>query len=565
MTGDSSQHTQADSSGELCRIILREKTRDLFSALPNSLIISLINACLLVWILGGASDDSFYGWYWLAAMIVVLVFRGLNGWRNARLPDVDVHKAFRSLFLWVFLTALLWGLASVLLFSHSLSYQVFLAFVIAGMASGAVASLSVSLLLLRIYVLLLLLPLMVQFFLVQSPISLVMAFMTLAFGMVLLINGKRLEARYVENIRLRYLSELRQEELGSAQNDLLSIFNGVTEGILVLDLDGRLLKANRSAMQMLGVEESDLFNGVIAKRWAASVDEKLQGPLYWNQVVNQRKSLVFQWILKNPRSGQLFDVELSMRRMHLGQGDVVLVNIHDISESKKVERLKNEFVSTVSHELRTPLTAIRGALGLLQGGKITSQEDSHKLIALADNNAVRLSNLINDILDVEKMAQGKLEFYLSDQILQTLLAQAVENNQVYGVARQISLRLDFQLPQSTLVRVDSERFLQVMANLISNAIKYSPASGEVLIRAGLSEDLVKIEVIDHGEGIPESFQASIFEKFSQADSSATRVRGGTGLGLSIAKGMIEQMGGKIGFVSQPGQGTCFYLLLPKRG
>lgn len=236
--------------------------------------------------------------------------------------------------------------------------------------------------------------------------------------------------------------------------------------------------------------------------------------------------------------------------------------IIDMTERKKVERLKSEFVSTVSHELRTPLTSIRGALGLVMAG-VTGEigDKTREVLELAQRNGERLLVLINDILDMEKIESGKMRFELQPQALPALLRRAVEECRAYAQSFEVSVTVEEPLPEVT-VQVDEVRFKQVIANLLSNAAKFSPAGGQVDVRARLTGSRVRVAVSDHGAGIPEAFRERIFRKFSQADSSDTRQRGGSGLGLAITKAIVEHMDGTIGFDSELGRGTTFYFDLP---
>lgn len=229
--------------------------------------------------------------------------------------------------------------------------------------------------------------------------------------------------------------------------------------------------------------------------------------------------------------------------------------------------MQQTFVSTVSHELRTPLTAICGALGILHNGYAGAlSQDAQQLIEVAYHNGKRLTHLINDILDIEKLENGQLSFHWQVVPLKSLLFQTVEENQPFAASFSVSLRVSAvvgTLTNNECVEVDPVRFAQVMANLISNACKHSPAGANVEVSAQLIENYwLEVSVTDEGSGIPWSFQSRVFERFAQADGSDRRRTGGTGLGLAITKGLVEEMRGNIGFRSVPSQGSCFYIRLP---
>ena len=235
----------------------------------------------------------------------------------------------------------------------------------------------------------------------------------------------------------------------------------------------------------------------------------------------------------------------------------------DITELKRIDRMKTEFISTVSHELRTPLTSIRGSLGLIAGGVAGELPDAVKsLVAIAKNNCERLIRLINDILDSEKIESGKMRLDLKVVNIEELVQQAIAGND--GFAGQHSVKVQFEAPNQTLqVRVDSDRLIQVLTNLLSNAVKFSPLEGVVQVKVLRVDRTVRVEVLDSGPGIPEDFQDRIFQKFSQADSSDSRQKGGTGLGLNISKTLIDMMGGQIGFASKADAGATFFFEFPE--
>ena len=235
----------------------------------------------------------------------------------------------------------------------------------------------------------------------------------------------------------------------------------------------------------------------------------------------------------------------------------------DITEMKRLNRMKSEFVSTVSHELRTPLTSIRGSLGLLSGGVAGAVPDAvRKLVDIARNNCERLIRLINDILDTEKIESGQMRLALQVVALQPLLQQGLVANE--GFASQHGVTLQLHAPDEPLwVNIDNDRITQVLTNLVSNAVKFSPRSAVVEVTLSRRDESVRIEILDHGSGIPDEFRSRIFQKFSQADSSDTRVKGGTGLGLAISKAIVERLGGSIGFTSTAGVGSTFFFELPE--
>lgn len=236
--------------------------------------------------------------------------------------------------------------------------------------------------------------------------------------------------------------------------------------------------------------------------------------------------------------------------------------IADITERKRLEGIKGEFISIVSHELRTPLTSIRGALGLLTGMfSATLPDKAQELLKMANSNSERLTLMINDLLDLEKMDSGKFKLDFNILDIKKLTLQAISASEGYASQYQVHLKL-LDVPENLNIRADENRLLQVFANLLSNAIKFSPEGGKVEISVRAKDGRVRISVRDFGQGIPASFRNRIFQRFSQADSSDTRIKGGTGLGLSITKAIIEQHGGLIDFISEEGSGAEFFFELP---
>ncbi|MFT6580933.1 MAG: PAS domain S-box-containing protein [Alphaproteobacteria bacterium] len=242
------------------------------------------------------------------------------------------------------------------------------------------------------------------------------------------------------------------------------------------------------------------------------------------------------------------------------EGGVVTVSV-DITERKEIERLKSEFVSTISHELRTPLTSIKGSLGLILAGALGDvSEKALNMVNVAHRNSDRLIGLVNDILDMEKLESGGMNFNFQTLDLSQLVRDAVENNMGFAEEHNVEFVLD-TLEDGVVLRGDFDRLTQVVVNFLSNAAKFSPDGGVVQISMTRRDGVATVSVIDCGPGVPEGFRNRIFERFSQADGSDSRPKGGTGLGLNISKAIVEKHGGSIGFKNLAAGGASFYFSL----
>jgi len=336
-------------------------------------------------------------------------------------------------------------------------------------------------------------------------------------------------------------------------------------GVVYADLDSRITQANPTFCAMLGYPEKELLGRTFAElthpaEQAASL-ARIQAlrsdphsiPARHTAKRYLRKDGSVVWVI----------VSISLVARDDGSPDYFLTMVQDISEIKRAEQMKNEFVSTVSHELRTPLTSIRGSLGLIAGGVAGALPAPAKaLVAIADSNCERLIRLVNDILDTEKIASGKMRFDLRAAPLGPLVARAVESLDAFARRHGVVLRSSVPA-QPVRCQVDEDRFIQVLTNLLSNAVKFSPAGMPVEISLSCEgAESARIDVRDHGPGIPLEFRPRVFQRFSQADASDARQKSGTGLGLSIAKGIVDKLGGEIGFRTTEGEGTTFFVRLP---
>ena len=257
-----------------------------------------------------------------------------------------------------------------------------------------------------------------------------------------------------------------------------------------------------------------------------------------------------------------YNRKLSQEINHRKLAEKSAMNARD--EANKASKAKSEFLSVVSHELRTPLTSIKGALGLLTGTvNMNLSDKEQKLLHIAHENSNRLAILVDDILDIEKLLAGKFTFQKNNIEIGKLIHKATTANQSYADQYGVPFSIELGECETCYITADENRLMQVLSNLISNAIKYSPENGTVQVTAQCMTNKARISITDQGEGIPIEFRKHIFSHFSQADSSDTREKGGTGLGLAISKEIIERQGGNIGFTSPPRKGATFYFEFDK--
>lgn len=340
-----------------------------------------------------------------------------------------------------------------------------------------------------------------------------------------------------------------------------AIFDSAIDAILTLNPSGSIETLNAAAVRMFGWTPGELDRRDIA----LLLDLAGEGEAAFLSRLGSRHGSIEQGLVREltarRKTGETFPVDVALSSMELPTGTHIVAVIRDISERRRVEEMKQQFVSTVSHELRTPLTSIAGSLGLLAGGAAGDlNEKAGRLIGIAQANSQRLVRLINDILDIEKAESGQMTLEMGELDLRQIAERSIDS--VRGFADGLGVSLALQDGPAAQVRGDEDRLIQVVVNLLSNAAKFSPTGGSVSISVQPETRIVRLSVRDEGPGIPDEFRSRIFTKFAQADSSDTRAKAGTGLGLAIAKEIAERHGGRLWFESAPGQGATFHLDLP---
>lgn len=359
--------------------------------------------------------------------------------------------------------------------------------------------------------------------------------------------------------------ESRDASLRKNEAFLKAIVDNTIDGLITINNEGIIQRYNQGCETIFGYSIDEAIGQNIRMLMPKAIGDEHDSYMERYARTGERRFIgVRREARGRHKDGHLIDLEVAIAEISVG-GEVLFSGIvRDITERKKIDRMKSEFVSTVTHELRTPLTSIMGSIGLLHAGSLGKLPDkTEHMVKLAYDNGTRLVNLINDILDIDKIEAGELIFERSEENLKTLLQAAVEQNMPFARAYDVELVLE-NIPDDIVLYTDGGRFQQVMGNLLSNAAKFSPEGGQVRVTAEMNGESVRINVIDRGPGIPSEFQKQVFGKFAQADSSDNRQKGGTGLGLSIAKAIVERMGGKISFETQANVGTIFYFDLPAR-
>jgi two-component system phosphate regulon sensor histidine kinase PhoR len=356
--------------------------------------------------------------------------------------------------------------------------------------------------------------------------------------------------------------EIRQ--LSGERNRSSAILRSMVEGVAVIDAEERLVFYNRAFSEILNVDpataegrplievvrNSDLV-GLI--RRALRGDEGLQSDISMGITQTQNFSITAAPVkaLDASASGHASDEKPS--------GAVVV--LHDVTELRRLERVRQDFVANVSHEFKTPLTAIQGFAETLLAGALDDPENNRRFLEIIRNHAIRLARLTNDLLKLARIEAGKLELEFSSVGLLELIEGCTETTLLKANRKEITLEISVP-PQLPAVRGDAALLRDVLQNLLDNAIQYTPPRGHISVAANATTREAIITVADTGIGIPLADSERIFERFYRVDAARSREAGGTGLGLSIAKHIVEAHGGKLWVESTVGQGSKFSFSLP---
>ena len=570
------------------RLVLADRVEQLSSQTPIAIAASFIaGAIATVELWSPWLKDLVLIWWGLVIAFSIATTFLLVGYRRTPNKVDTAPQWLSSIGISALANGTCWGLAGAVFFpSLTGQEQIFLAVLFVGIASIGIPVYAASWKIYAMYAAGILLPFVYVLTTFGQRLFADIALLIPLFYAVCVTIAYRLNQVFDAGYRLRHAygrltedySNLNQRleqqliELGEARRQVeasgrkLALFaERAPIAVLELDPDGTVREVNHAAELLFGYAAAELIGGSIKRlvlpKYHADFDRQ------WSDMVSTRGPLAGV-VVRNPRrDGIELICDWSVTPLVNSEGRLlaIIAQGRDITAQLEAERMKKEFTSTLSHELRTPLTSIIGSLQLINSGVLGEVGgDVGELTTVAERNGQRLLDLINDILDIEKIESGKLT--LVPEIIQVseLVRESIVLNKAFGERFRVRFESRGELPGRE-VHADRKRLLQVMTNLLSNAAKFSPEDEVVEVTTEDRESMVRISVHDRGPGIPENFRTRIFGRFTQADSTTARQKGGTGLGLAICKRLVEMMQGRIGFDDRSGGGTSFWFELPRHG
>lgn len=499
---------------------------------------------------------------WLVVLAIVSIIRDIH----ARLYH-KIRPTLRNIRKWsyqfaglAFFASTTWGSSAIFIFPENDPIrQLMLAFVLGIVCAVAVSTLSPIRYIIVTYIVLVLAPLAIRLITVSESNTLMfMGVMVTVTIPILIVNALRMNRVTLSNISLRIDAMAQEKKLRDSQQRLTMHLQRTPLAVIEWNINFEVTEWNEAAHKIFGFSREEALG---------SSDTELLVPDH----MSDRARKIREQLVKN--EGGLYSINENVTKDgHIilcewfntplvdENGDVIGIAslVQDVTERVRIDEMKRDFVSIVSHELRTPLTAIRGALGLILGGATgKAPPKMNEMIKIADDNTQRLLHIINDILDIDKIESGVIEYVFENIPVMELVDKAVTNNNSYAQQYDVTLKVTERL-DGACINADSNRLMQVLDNLVSNAIKFSPKGDTVALSVTRQHGNIRVAVSDHGPGIPKDFQGKLFEKFTQADFSNTRGVSGAGLGLNIAKAVIDHHDGHIDFYTEENVGTTFY-------
>lgn len=596
--GTGGENQDAHTEGGRAQQVAAELTRLAYAQVPTAFVITLFNATLFVFVLRQVVDFFPLLSWWTAVSSIACFRLGLMyRYRRAAPAPAAAHR-WRTRFLrGAIVAGCGWGATSIFLFpTESFAHQTFFAFILGGMALGSVTSMAAIKSAYVGFVLLTTVPLILRFFSAGGELLVAMGVLSVIFVAGILVMAAQFHAAIRESLAFRFerrdllqshevLQQSNEEldrrvrarttelmtanaalqveiaehersehELRESEARSRAMLQAIPDIVFRLSRDGEYLdyKAETGTDLFappeifLGKRLVDILPPSVAQQTLPVIAEALR----------TGKTQVLEYAL--PLRGEPREFEA---RIAISGPEEVVAIVRDITQRKEVERLKDELISMVSHELRTPLASVRGFTELMLTRNFPP-EKQRELLFIIQRETTRLTGLINDFLDLQRMEARQQNYQMADVDLAAILRTSVAL-----FSNTVSLHtFQLEIPeQGPWIRADADRLHQLMINLLSNAVKFSPHGGEIGVGIRVHDDHVLVWVRDYGVGIAPEAVPKVFERFFRADNRDTRNIGGTGLGLALVKEIVIAHKGKAWVESTLGQGSTFFFTLPLAG
>jgi two-component system phosphate regulon sensor histidine kinase PhoR len=352
-------------------------------------------------------------------------------------------------------------------------------------------------------------------------------------------------------------SSLEQQmyEISENQQRLTGVLTNMTSGVMFITENRRIMLVNPAVEKLLGTSSRDLEG-----KLHIEAGKSFGLSQYIDRCIDKREKFRQEVHIYYPQE-RILDVNFAPYINFKGEAKGVVVVLHDITEIRRLEKMRSEFVANVSHELRTPITSIKGFTETLLDGAMYDEETCRNFLQIIYDESERLFRLIREILDLSKIEQKKIPLLLEKLNVNELIGNTVSLVQEQAQRKNLTLQLPSN-DDAVWITTDRDSFQQIMLNLVANAIAYTPEGGRITLAVEQQENYVSIKVEDTGIGIPEKDLGRIFERFYRVDKARSRDSGGTGLGLAIVKHLVENLNGRIAVKSKEGVGTTFTVTFP---
>ncbi|MCJ0574735.1 cell wall metabolism sensor histidine kinase WalK [Enterococcus cecorum] len=351
--------------------------------------------------------------------------------------------------------------------------------------------------------------------------------------------------------------EETQDAMESERNRLNSVLSHMSDGVVATDRRGKVITINDMALSLLGISKEAAIGQNILNLLDIEKDYTLR------KILESTEELLIERNESNYGDNKIIRVEFSMIRRESGFISGLVAVLHDVTEQEQNERDRREFVSNVSHELRTPLTSMRSYIETLSEGAWQDQEIAPRFLKITLDETDRMIRMINDLLDLSRMDNDNLKLNIEMVNFNELVNFVLDRFDVIIANSEKKYRIVREFTQRPLfVEVDTDRMIQVIDNIMNNAIKYSPDGGKITVRLIETHNNVILSITDQGLGIPKKDISRIFDRFYRVDKARARKQGGTGLGLAISKEVVKALGGTIWATSIENYGSTFYISLP---